>query len=210
MIKVLIADDHAIVRKGLKQILLEIPDMCVEGEAASAQETLRKVQQNHYDVLVLDILMPDRSGFVIIKEIKHLRPDLPILVLSVYSEDQYAVRVLKSGAAGYLTKECVPLELVGAIRKVVNGGKYISPALAEGLVTRLQTDIPDKPHESLSNREFQVMRRIAQGFTITEISRELALSVKTISTYRARLLSKMNIKSNAELIRYAIKNQLID
>lgn len=210
MIRVLIADDHTIVRRGLKEILSEIPDMSVAGEAASAQETLRKAQRSNYDVLILDITMPDRNGFDILKEIIHFRPNLPILVLSVHPEGQYAVRVLKSGAAGYLTKDCAPSELIGAIRKVVSGGKFVSPALAEMLAQRLQSDFSGKLYESLSDREYQVFYRIAKGDTVTEISHELSLSVKTVSTYRARLLGKLNKKSNAELIRYALKHQLVD
>jgi len=208
MINVLIADDHPIVRQGLRQILSEIPDMKVAGEAVNAQETLDQVRAGGWDVLVLDITMPDRTGFDILKELKHEQPDLPILVLSIHAEDQFAVRVLKIGASGYLTKENAPDELVKAIRKVVGGGKYISRRLAEVLAFNLD-EASDRPlHETLSDREFQVMQMMASGKTLAEIAKELMLGTKTISTYRARLLEKMKLKTNAEIIRYAIENGL--
>jgi len=210
MIKVLIADDHPIVRRGLRQILSEISDMMVAGEATNGQETLDQVRVGGWDMLVLDITMPDRSGFDILKELKHEQPDLPVLVLSIHAEDQFAVRVLKAGASGYLTKENAPAELVKAIRKVVSGGKYISHSLAEILALNL-AEASDRPrHETLSDREFQVMQLMASGKTLAEIAEELLLSAKTISTYRARLLEKMNLKTNAEIIRYAIENGLIE
>jgi two-component system invasion response regulator UvrY len=210
MIKVLIADDHPIVRQGLRQILSGIPDMEVAGEAANAQETLEQVRVGGWDVLVLDITMPDRSGFDILKELKHEQPHLPVLVLSIHAEEQLAVRVLKAGASGYLTKENAPNELVKAIRKVVSGGKYISRGLAESLAFGLDTDSDQSRHEALSDREFQVMQLMASGKTLTEIAEELSLSTKTISTYRTRLLHKMNLETNAEIIRYAIENGLIE
>lgn len=210
MIKVLIADDHPIVRHGLRQILSGIPDMEVVGEAVNAQETLERVRAGGWDVLVLDITMPDRSGFDILKTLKHEQPDLPVLVLSIHAEEQFAVRVLKVGASGYLTKENAPDELVKAIRKVVSGGKYISPALAESMAFGLDTFSEQPRHETLSDREFQVMQMMAGGKTLTEIAETLSLSTKTVSTYRTRLLEKMNLKSNAELIRYAIENSLVD
>ena len=210
MIKILIADDHPIVRQGLRQILSDISDMEIAGEAVNAQETLDQVRVGGWDVLVLDITMPDRSGFDILKELKHEQPDLPVLVLSIHGEEQFAVRVLKAGASGYLTKENAPAELIKAIRKVVDGGKYISRSLAETLAFNLDVASGRPPHEALSNREFQVMQMMASGKTLTEISEELLLSAKTVSTYRTRLLEKMNLTTNAEIIRYAIENGLIE
>ena len=210
MIKVLIADDHPIVRQGLRQILSGISDMEVAGEAANAQETLEQVRVGGWDVLVLDITMPDHSGFDILKELKHEQPHLPVLVLSIHAEEQLAVRVLKAGASGYLTKENAPGELVEAIRQVMGGGKYISRGLAESLALGLDTDSARPRHEALSDREFQVMQLMANGKTLTEIAGELSLSTKTISTYRTRLLHKMNLETNADIIRYAIENGLIE
>ena len=210
MIRVLIADDHAVVRQGLKQILGDTPEMLVAGEATNGQEALDKVRAEVWDVVVLDISMPDRSGLDILKELQSERPKLPVLVLSMYSEDQFAVRVLKAGAHGYLTKDSAPDELVKAIRKVVSGGTYVSAFLAEKLAFEIGTDSSKLPHEALSDREFQVLRLIAAGKSVKEIAAELYLSVKTASTYRARLLQKMNLETNAELIHYAIQNRLID
>jgi len=210
MIKVLIADDHPIVRQGLRQILSEIPDMVVAGEAVNGQEALDQVRAGGWDVLVLDITMPDRSGFDILKELKHLQPDLPVLVLSIHAEEQFAVRLLKAGASGYLTKENAPDELVKAIRKVVDGGKYISQSLAESLAFSLDVTSDRPPHEKLSDREFQVMQLMASGKTLAEIAEELSLSAKTVSTYRSRLLEKMNLKTNVEIVRYAIENGLVE
>ena len=210
MIKVLIADDHAVVRQGLIQILSGIPDMTVADEAANGQEVLDKARTGSYEVVLLDITMPGRSGFDILKDLKHSQPNLPVLVLSIHSEEQYALRTLKAGAAGYLTKESAPEELVSAIRKVVGGGKYISPGLAEKLAFSLETADDRLPHETLSDREFQVLRLMAGGKTTKEIAEELALSVKTISTYRSRLLLKLKLNTNAELIQYAIQNDLFD
>ncbi|MDX1520520.1 MAG: response regulator transcription factor [Anaerolineae bacterium] len=210
MIKVLIADDHPIVRQGLRQILSGVPEMEVAGEAANAQETLDQVRAGGWDVLVLDITMPDRSGFDILKELKLEQPHLPVLILSIHAEEQLAVRVLKAGASGYLTKENAPGELVKAIRKVVSGGKYISRTLAETLAFSLDAASDRPPHEALSDREFQVMQLMASGKTLTEIAEELSLSTKTVSTYRTRLLHKMNLETNAEIIRYAIENRLIE
>ena len=210
MIKVLIADDHPIVRQGLRQILSETADMAVVGEAVNAQEALDQVRVGGWDVLVLDITLPDRSGFDILKELKHVQPHLPVLMLSIHAEEQFAVRVLKAGASGYLTKENAPAELVKAIRKVVSGGRYISPSLAETLAFGLDTTTDRPRHETLSDREFQVMQLMASGKTLTEIAEELSLSTKTVSTYRTRLLQKMNLETNAEIIRYAIENRLIE
>jgi DNA-binding NarL/FixJ family response regulator len=210
MIKVLIADDHPIVRQGLRQILAGTADMVVAGEAVNGQEALDQVRMGGWDVLVLDITMPSRSGFDILKELKHEQPDLPVLVLSIHAEEQLAVRVLKAGASGYLTKENAPEELVKAIRKVVSGGRYISPALAESLAFGLDAASDRPRHEMLSDREFQVMQMMASGKTLTEIAETLSLSAKTVSTYRTRLLEKLELKTNAELIRYALDLGLIE
>ena len=210
MIQILIADDHPIVREGLKQILEETPDMLVADEAGNAQEVLDKVWKNDYDVLLLDISMPGRSGLDIIKELKSAKPNLRVLVLSVHPEEQYAVRVLKAGASGYLTKESDPDELIAAIRKVSQGRKYVSASLAEKLAFELGMDTERPPHETLSDREYQVLCMIASGKPVKEIAKELSLSVKTVSTYRSRILEKMNMKNNAELTRYAIKHELVD
>ena len=209
MIKILIADDHAIVREGLKQIVAETSDMVVVDEASNGQETLDKVWKNDYDVVVLDISMPGRSGLDILKQLKGERSKLPILVLSMHPENQYAVRVLKAGADGYLTKESAPDELIAAIRRVSLGRKYVSSSLAEKLAFDLE--IEEKPlHETLSDREYRVMCMIASGKTVTEIAEEFSLSVKTISTYRSRALEKMEMRNNSELTHYAIKNLLVD
>jgi two-component system, NarL family, invasion response regulator UvrY len=208
MVRVVIADDHAIVRQGLIHILSNVSGITVTGEAVDGQQALEQIRSQPCDVLVLDLSMPGRSGFDILRELKHEHPDLPVLVLSIHSEEQFAVRILKAGASGYLTKESAPDELVQAIRKVAGGGKYISPNLAEALAFELEDGSSGPPHESLSDREFQVMRMMALGKTATEIAEELSLSVKTISTYRARILEKMNLKNNSEIIRYAIDNHL--
>lgn len=209
MLKILIADDHSIVRKGLKQILSETPDMVVTDEAACGEEALDKALKNDYDVIVLDISMPGRGGLDVLKQIRTHKPKQPVLVLSMYPEEQYALRVLKAGAAGYLTKESAPDELITAIQKVSKGMKYISSHLAEEIAVSMDFDAEKPAQEKLSDREFQVMCMIASGKTISEIGDELALSVKTISTYRTRILEKMRMKSNAELTHYAIRNQLI-
>ncbi len=210
MIKILIADDHPVVRKGLGEIIEETSDMEVADEASNGQEVLAKVFKKDFDVVLLDISMPGRSGLDILKELKSRLPKLAVLVLSIHPEEQYAVQVLKAGASGYLTKKSAPDELVTALRKVSTGGKYVSPSLAEKLASALETGTEKPPHETLSAREYEVMRKIALGKTVTEIARELFLSPKTISTYRTRILEKMGIKNNAELIRYAIKNRLVD
>lgn len=210
MIKILIADDHAIVRRGLKQILTETADMVVAGEAHNGQELLEKMRSDQWDVVVLDISMPGRGGLDILKQLKCERPKLPVLMLTIHPEDQYAVRVLRAGASGYLTKESAPDHLVEAIRKVARGGKYISPHLAERLAFNLES-ISERPlHEALSDREFQVLRLIASGKTVKEIGEELSLSVKTISTYRTRILEKMKMKNNAEMTHYAIQQKLVE
>ncbi len=210
MIKILIADDHAIVREGLKQILAETSDMVVAGEAADGEQCLELVWKNDLDLVLLDIAMPGRGGMDILKQLKHEKPKLPILMLSMYPEEQYAVRSLKAGASGYLTKESAPEELISAIRKVSQGGKYVSSSLAEKLAVYLETDTEKPVHETLSDREYQVMLMIASGKTVKQIADELSLSIKTISTYRARTLRKMGMKNNAEITYYAIKNELVD
>jgi DNA-binding NarL/FixJ family response regulator len=208
MIRIMIADDHTIVRRGLKQILSDQGDMGVIAEAKAAVEVVPLVRKIALDVLVLDISMPGRGGLDILKDVKEERPHLPVLVLSMHPEDQYAVRALRLGAAGYLTKEAVPEELVKAIRKIAAGGRYITPSLAEKLAVAVGTPGGRPVHESLSEREYQVMQLLAAGKSVSEIAEELSLSVKTISTYRSRLLEKMRMKTNADVIRYAIQNQL--
>lgn len=210
MIKILIADDHRIVREGLKQILAETPDMVVADEASNGQEVMEKIWENDYDVLLLDISMPGRSGLDILKQLKSERPKIAVLVLSMYSEEQYAMRALRAGASGYMTKESAPDELIDAIRKVSKGRKYISPTVAEKLAFSLEVGDERPPHETLSDREFQVMCMIASGRTIKDISTELSLSVKTVSTYRTRILEKMRMRNNAELTHYAIQNRLVE
>jgi two-component system, NarL family, invasion response regulator UvrY len=207
--KILITDDHAVVRQGLKQILAEEFTRAEFGEAASAQEALDRVWKENWDVVVLDITLPGRSGLEVLKEIKKSRPKLPVLMLSMHPEDQFAVRLLKIGASGYMTKESAPNELVGAVKKVMAGGRYVSPSLAEKMASYLAVDVQTPPHERLSDREFLVLRQIASGKTATAIAKDLGLSVKTISTYRMRILEKMSMANNAELIHYAIQNHLV-
>jgi DNA-binding NarL/FixJ family response regulator len=209
-VRVLIADDHTIVREGLKQILAETPDIHVVDEARNGQEILDKVRKDVCDVVLLDISMPGRSGLDVLKQLKTEHPKLSVLILSMYSEEQYAIRALRAGAAGYMTKESAPDELIKAIRTVSNGKKYISPSVAEKLAFSLETDDSRPLHETLSDREFHVLCRIASGKTIKEISDELALSIKTVSTYRSRILEKMHMKNNAELTHYALQNKLVD
>ena len=210
MLKVLIADDHAVVRRGLKQILEETTDIVVSGEATYSREVLDQVAARAWDVLVLDITMPGRSGLDILKEVKQLSPKLPVLVLSMHSEEQFASRVLKAGASGYLPKESAPEELVKAIRKVCAGGRYISTSQAEKLIYMMEPGSDKMPHELLSNREYEVLRLIASGRTVTQIAEQVKLSVKTISTYRSRVLEKMRMQNSAELTHYAIKNRLVE
>ncbi len=210
MLRILIADDHTIVREGLKQILAEMSDTVITDEASNGQEVLHKVWNNDYDMVLLDISMPGRSGLEILKQLKSDKPYLKILILSMHPEEQYAVRALKAGAAGYLTKESTPNELINAIEKISAGKKYVSSSLAETLACHLETAF-DKPlHETLSDREFEVMRMIASGKTVKEIAEELSLSVKTISTYRTRILEKMIMKNNAQLTHYTIQNKLVN
>ncbi len=209
MINVLVADDHAVVRKGLVQIISETMDMEVTAEASSGAEVLDHVRDKDFDAVVLDLNMPGQSGLDTLKQLKAEQPKLPVLVLSVHAEDQYAVRVLRAGAAGYLSKESAPDQLVKALRKIAGGGRFVSPAVAEALLSHLDPNAGGPLHTQLSDREFQVMRLLAQGKTVTEIAEMLSLSVKTISTYRSRVLDKMHMRSNAELTHYAIKNELV-
>jgi len=207
---VLIADDHAIVRQGLRQILSETEDMIVAGEAANGVEALARVREGECEVVLMDVSMPDRNGIDALKLIKKEFPRLPVLVLSMYPEDQYAVRALKAGASGYLTKQSAPEQLVQAIRTVAAGRKYVSASLAQELANAIQDD-GDKPlHEKLSDREYQTLCMIASGKTLSQIAAELNLSVKTVSVYRARLLEKMRMKNNAELTHYGLKCGLVE
>ncbi|HEY5910926.1 MAG TPA: response regulator transcription factor [Verrucomicrobiae bacterium] len=208
--KILLADDHAVVRRGLRQILADEFKRATFGEARNAQEALDLVWKDAWDVVVLDITMPGRSGLEVLREIKRTRPRLPVLVLSMHPESQFAVRVLTRGAAGYMTKESAPEELVGAVKKVLAGGRYVSTSLAEKLATYLSNDGQKPPQELLSDREFQVLRLIASGKIVSEIAKELSLSVKTISTYRTRVLEKMGLRNNAELMHYAMQHQLLE
>ncbi|MBI2191783.1 MAG: response regulator transcription factor [Planctomycetes bacterium] len=209
MYKIIIADDHPVVRAGLTSILARENDLKVGGEAPNSQELLMLIRKQDWDLVILDINMPDSSGFELIKDIRRVRPKLPVFVVSMYQEEVYGPRALKAGASGYVSKKIPPDILVKAIRTILQGGKYISPVLTTRLVDELQTG--DKPaHHVLSDREFEVMCKMTAGKTTSEIAAELFLSVKTISTYRSRILKKMRIRTNASLIRYALENHLID
>ncbi len=209
-VRVLIADDHAIVREGLKQILADTTNIVVEGEAENGLSAVQLVRGCDSHVLLLDISMPDRSGIEVLKQIRKEKPALAVLMLSMHREDQYAVRALKAGASGYLNKQSAPAELVNAIRQVASGRKYISPELAQQLANQVSDDRDEVLHESLSDREFQTLTMIASGMAVSDIAAELALSVKTVSMYRSRLLAKMRLRHNAELTHYAIKHKLVD
>ena len=209
MIRVLIADDHAVVREGLKGIVAQNDDMAVVGEAGTGHEVLEFLRSRECDVVLLDLSMPGKDGLDTLKELRLARPRLPVLILSVYPEDQYAVRLLRAGAAGYLTKESAPEELVAAIRKVSRHGRYVSATLAERLASLLDSPDDRPPHERLSDREYRVMIMIASGKTVGEVADNLCLSVKTVSTYRARALEKLGMKTNAEFAFYAMKQGLL-
>lgn len=209
-VRVLIADDHAIVRQGLKQILQDTQDLAAGGEAASGQQAIKMLREGKWDVVLLDISLPDKNGIEVLKQLKKEHPQLPVLILSMYSESQFAVRSLKAGASGYLCKQSAPEQLVTAIRQVAQGRKYLSPQMAEELANSIGADSERPPHESLSDREFQTLRMIASGKTLSQVAAELSLSVKTVSVYRARLLEKMKLKNNSELTHYAIKNHLVE
>jgi two-component system invasion response regulator UvrY len=210
MIRILIADDHPLFREGLRGILTGCPDFNVAGEASNGQEVFEKVWNNEYDMVLLDIAMPGPPGLEVLKRLKNEKPKLPVLVLSMYPEEQYAVRVIKAGASGYLTKESASEELITAIRRISGGRKYITSSIAERLADDVEPTSEKPLHDTLSDREFEVFRMIAAGKTTTQIAEELFLSVKTISTYRSRILEKMKMKTNAELTHYAIKHNMFD
>lgn len=210
MLRILVVDDHEVVRSGMKGIFNEMSIQAEVGEASTAQEALAKVREQNWDAVILDINLGGRSGLDVLKEICQLRPRLPVLILSVHPEELYALRALKAGAAGYITKGSPRRELIDALHKVRRGGKYVSPALAEKMVDYLVTDPDDLPHEKLSDREFEVFRMIALGKKTGEIAEALSISVKTVGAYRTRIFDKMGIKTNSELIHYAIRNHLVD
>jgi DNA-binding NarL/FixJ family response regulator len=210
MIRILIADDHAIVRHGLKQIIEDSGEMRVVAEAASGIEALRGIREHECDVVLLDISLPDMSGVDVLKQVHAVKPHLPVLILSIYPEDQYAMRLIKAGASGYLTKESAPAEVVQALLRVAGGKKYISPAVAELLANEVGNADEKLPHQSLSDREYQIFLLLASAKTVSEIADTLALSVKTVSTYRSRILEKMRLSNNAELMRYAVDNHLAE
>ena len=210
MIRVLVSDDHAILRRGLKEILMRELQGAVCGEAENAPQVLDLVQREHWDLVILDVTMPGPSGVDVLRDLKRLQPKLPVLVLSMHPEDQYGKRVLKAGASGYMNKDVAPEELIKAIHKVLAGGRYVSPALAEKLAVELGEESGRPVHETLSDREFEVLRMIASGKTVSEIAETLHLSVTTVSTYRARILEKMNLTTTAELMHYAMRNHLVD
>ncbi|MBI3578128.1 MAG: response regulator transcription factor [Ignavibacteriales bacterium] len=210
MIRILICVDLAVVRQGLKKFLSEHSDMAVLGEAENGNDVLAQIRQKKWDIVILDMTMPGKSGFDVLKDIRAERPTLPVLILSMLPEEQFAKRSIKAGASGYLTKGSAPEELVRAIRKIYGGGKYISPTLAEQLAGDLNIQTEKPAHEVLSDREFQVLLKLAEGKPITAIAAELSLSAKTITTYRSRILQKMSMRSNAELTRYVIEHHLVD
>ncbi|HXA65938.1 MAG TPA: response regulator transcription factor [Bryobacteraceae bacterium] len=210
MIKVLIADDHAILRRGLKEILARELNDSIFGEAEDAQEVLARTQSLEWDLLILDISMPGRSGLDVLRDLRTLRPKLPVLVLSMHSEAQYGKRILRAGAAGFMNKASAPEELIKAVQKVLAGGRYVSPMLGERLALHLNDEVQRDVQETLSDREFEVLRMIALGKTIGQIAEELHLSVSTVSTYRARILEKMELTTNAEVMQYALRNNLVD
>ena len=210
MIRVFIADDHPLTRKGIKQTLDDATDIRVCGEAGSGREVMKAVMEIDFDVLVLDVVMPDGGGFEVLDQLKSNNLDLYTIILSMYPEEQYALRALKAGASGYLTKDSIPEELIVAIRKVASGGKFVTSSLAERLASEISGEISADPHEILSNREFQVMCLLASGRTVTEIANELSISIKTISTYRARILDKLGLRNTAGIIRYALQNKIVE
>lgn len=206
---ILIADDHAIVRRGLKELLLEEYPSAIFGEAENADELIQKVKEKKWDLVICDINMPGRSGIDALQEIKQIVPGLPVLIMSMYSEDQYSLRAFKAGASGYLGKETVHYNLIKAVQTVLKGRKFITPSIAEKMVSTLD-DIKEKqPHEYLSNREFEVLKLLASGKSVSSIAETLSVSITTVSTYRARILEKMRMTSNAELIRYMLEKKLI-
>jgi DNA-binding NarL/FixJ family response regulator len=210
MIRVLIADDHSILRRGLAQIIAETGDMQVCGEAENGAQAVRVAREQPVDVVLLDITMPDRNGLDTLKQLKKEKPKLAVLMLSMHPEEIYALRAIKAGASGYLNKASAPALLITAIRQVASGRRYISPAVAEALAGTIADGSERAPHATLSDREYETMRLIASGKTLTQIAAEMSLSIKTVSVYRARLLQKMQLKNNSELTHYAVKNQLVD
>jgi two-component system invasion response regulator UvrY len=210
MIKVLIADDHAVVRRGLRQILSETSDILIDGEASTVEGVRRLVHDQRWDVIVLDINMPGGSGLDLLSELRRLSPSPRVLVLTVYSEEQYAVRAIRAGAAGFLTKESAPDELIAAVRKIASGGRYVSGELAEALASLVAGEGKGAPHERVTDREFEIFKMLAAGRTVSQVAQELALSVKTVSTHRTRILKKMEMKTNAELTQYAVRNGLVE
>ena len=206
--RILCVDDHAIFRQGVRQILLQYDRLVRIGEAATAAAALQLARDAHWDVVILDLSLPDRSGFQLLTELKHERRDLPVLVLSMHGEDEYAVRALRNGASGYLTKESAPEELIAAIQKVMQGGRYMTPALAEKIAFAYASPASQAPHQALSEREMEVLQLIGAGKSLKEIAAQMALSVKSVSTYRARVLEKMTMSTNADLIRYVVENNL--
>lgn len=210
MYKVLVIDDHALIRAGLKQVLLAGMGQVTFGEAQSATEAVALVEKERWDIAIMDLTLPGRSGLDLLTEFKHLCPTMPVLVLSVLSEDEFAGRVLKAGAAGFVHKEASPDNLVKAVKKVLSGGRYVSPQYAETLAAQIAEPGCEIPHQKLSDREFQVLTMLARGDSLTQIGRILSLSIKTISTYRARILQKMGLENNAELTRYALKHGLVE
>jgi DNA-binding NarL/FixJ family response regulator len=209
-IRVIIADDHRIVRAGIKQIIEECPDMAQVDEAGDGHELIAKVRKNSYDAILLDVAMPGRDGLDILKQLKAEKCPVPVLMLSVYPEEQYAIRALRAGASGYLTKAAAPETLIEAIRKITGGKKYITETIAEHLADIIDRESEKPPHESLSDREFQILCKIASGKPVSAIASEMFLNVKTVSTYRRRILDKMKMKNNSELTHYALKNRLLD
>jgi DNA-binding NarL/FixJ family response regulator len=210
MIKICIADDHAIVRAGLKQIVAEESDMTVSGEAENAHELMELIKQDHHDLIILDINMPGKSGLEALKDLKTAYPDLPVLILSMYSEDQYGLRAMRAGADGFLKKVSAPDELVRAIRQIKSGSKYISQELAEKLAVSIDLNRDSLLHEKLSDREYQIMCAIASGQSADEIAQEISISVHTVYSYRNRIFEKMNLKTNVELTQYVIQNKLVE
>jgi len=208
MIQIFIVDDHPIFREGLKKVISATTDMEVVGEAADGPEALQKILVNTYDVVILDLGLPGMAGFDVLRTVKAKCPCLPVIILSIHSEEEYAMMVLKERASGYLTKESVPVDLIKAIRKAVTGGTYVSDSLGERFAGKLLGRTDSRPHESLSNREYQIFSLIVKGKSVKEIAREVSLARPTVSTYRTRILDKMKMKTNAELVRYAVKHNL--
>ena len=207
-IRILIADDHAVVRQGLKQILEENDDMNVVSEHTNGAEALDWLRKHDCDIALIDIAMPGMNGIDLLKKLHKEKPNLPVLVLSIYAEEQYAVRLIRAGASGYLTKECAPTEVVEAVRYVAGGNKYISPAVVEMLAKRAGNTSEKAPHKTLSDREYQILLQLVSAKTVTDIANNLGLSVKTVSTYRSRILEKMHLRNNSELMHYAVENHL--